>query len=121
MTSARIALVAVPSTDANAIRADVMVYNQRTQDAESLIESVLHEDPQNAVAHESMGFLKFREGNESEARKWYGEAVKANSHSYLAHYYYATISMTMDGEAIDPAIESSLRTTIELNPVFAPA
>ena len=112
---------AIPTTEANAIRADVMVYSQRTKDAEALIESVLQEDPNNALAHETMGFLKFREGDKLAARKWYGEAVKLNSQSYLAHYYFATISMGPDGESRDPAIESSLRACIQLKPNFAPA
>jgi tetratricopeptide (TPR) repeat protein len=112
---------AIPTTDADAIRADVMVYSQRTRDAEALIDSVLHEDPNNALAHETMGFLKFREGDKEAARKWYGEAVKLDSQSYLAHYYFAAISMGADGEAGGPAIESSLQTCIRLNPGFAPA
>jgi tetratricopeptide (TPR) repeat protein len=111
----------IPSTDANAIRADVMVYNQRTRDAETLIDSVLHEDPNNALAHETMGFLKFREGDKEAAKKWYGEAVKMNSQSYLAYYYFAVMTTGADGEGRDPAIESSLRTSLQLNPNFAPA
>jgi tetratricopeptide (TPR) repeat protein len=112
---------AIPATDADAIRADVLVYNQRTRDAQVLIDQVLHDDPNNALAHETMGFLKFREGDKEAAMKWYGEAVKLDSQSYLAHYYYATMSMGTDGEGKDPVIESSLRTCIKLNPNFAPA
>jgi Tfp pilus assembly protein PilF len=99
----------------------VLVYNHRTRDAQVLIDSVLHDDPNSALAHETMGFLKFREGDHEAAKKWYGEAVKLDSQSYLAHYYYATISMGTDGEGKDPAIESSLRTCMKLNPNFAPA
>jgi Tfp pilus assembly protein PilF len=112
---------AIPATDADAIRADVLVYNQRTRDAQVLIDQVLRDDPSNALAHETMGFLKFREGDKEAAKKWYGEAVKLDSQSYLAHYYYATMSMGTDGEGKDPVIESSLRTCIKLNPNFAPA
>jgi len=112
---------AIPATDADAIRADVLVYNQRTRDAQVLIDQVLQEDPNNALAHETMGFLKFREGDKEAAKKWYGEAVKLDSQSYLAHYYYAVMSMGADGEGKDPVIESSLRSCIKLNPNFAPA
>jgi Tfp pilus assembly protein PilF len=111
---------ALPATDADALRADVLVYNGRTQDAQLLIDSVLHEDPKNALAHETMGFLKFREGDKEAARKWYGEAVQLNSQSYLANYYYAAMSMEA-GAGQDPAIESSLQTCMKLNPNFAPA
>jgi tetratricopeptide (TPR) repeat protein len=112
---------AIPNTDADAIRADVLVYNQRPKDAEALIEAVLRDDPNNAIAHETMGYLKYRERDLQAARKWYGEAVKLNSQSYLAHYYYAAMSMGPTGRGQDPEIESSLRTCIQLNPDFAPA
>lgn len=112
---------AVPNTDADAIRADVLVYNQRPKDAEALIEAVLRDDPNNAIAHETMGYLKYRERDLQAARKWYGEAVKLNSQSYLAHYYYAAMSMGPTGQGQDPEIESSLRTCMKLNPDFAPA
>jgi tetratricopeptide (TPR) repeat protein len=109
------------TADANAIRADVLVYNGRKKDAEGLLDSTLRDDPKNALAHETMGYLKFREGDREAAKKWYGEAVGLDSQSYLAHYYYATMSMGASGEGQDPAIESSLRTCLKLNPQFAPA
>ena len=111
----------IPTADADAIRADVLVYNGRSKDAQALIDSTLRDDPNNALAHETMGYLKFRDGDRQAARKWYGEAVNLDSQSYLAHYYYATMSMGSSGSGDDPEIESSLRTCIKLNPEFAPA
>jgi len=112
---------AIPTTDADAIRADVLVYNQRQKDAQVLIDAVLRDDPKNALAHETMGYLKFREGDMQAARKWYGEAVQLDSQSYLAHYYYAIMSMKSGENSQDPEIESSLRICMKLNPDFAPA
>jgi tetratricopeptide (TPR) repeat protein len=109
------------TADADAIRADVLVYNGRTKDAQLLLDATLRDNPKNALAHEIMGYLKFREGDRETAKKWYGEAVGLDSQSYLAHYYYASMSMGASGEGQDPAIESSLRTCIRLNPQFAPA
>jgi Tfp pilus assembly protein PilF len=111
----------ISTSNADAIRADVLVYNQRVKDAQVLIDSTLRDDPNNALAHETMGYLKFREGDMEAARKWYGEAVKLDSQSYLAHYYYATMTMRSAGEGQDPQIESSLRACMKLNPGFAPA
>jgi tetratricopeptide (TPR) repeat protein len=111
----------ISRTDADATRADVMVHMQRTKDAETLLGSVLEEDPKNALANESMGYLKFREGNIDAARKWYGEAVKLDSKSYLAQYYYAVMSLQSPDEVQEEAIEKSLRASIQLNPKFAPA
>ena len=111
----------IPTSDADAIRADVLVYNERTRDAQALIDAIVREDPKNAIAHETMGYLKFREGDTQAARKWYGEAVKLNSQSYLANYYYGAMSLQSSGAASDPDTESSLRACIKLNPSFAPA
>ena len=69
-----------------------------------------------------MGYLEFRQGNLDEAGKWYAQAIKLNSQSFLAYYYFAAITMNgarMDSE-MKPQVESSLRTAIKLNPSFAP-
>jgi tetratricopeptide (TPR) repeat protein len=111
--------VALP--EANAVRADVLVYNQRTKEAEALLETSLRADPNNALAHETMGFLKFNEHDIPAAKKWYSEAVQLDSHSYLAHYYFAVMSLQSGDQDHDATIESSLRTAIKLNPAFAPS
>ena len=107
---------------ADALRADFLAYNERTADARSLLDHVLQEDPNNVSAHETMGFLEFRQGHLDEAKKWYAKAVQMDSQSYLAHYYFA--AMSMNGSATsseDAQIESSLRSAIKLNSSFAPA
>jgi len=111
----------VSASEADSIRADVLVYNDRTKDAQALLDATLRDDPNNALAHESMGYLKFREGDTAGAKKWYGEAVQLDSHSYLAHYYFAAMCLNEGDTGHDEAIESSLRTAIRLNPNFAPA
>jgi tetratricopeptide (TPR) repeat protein len=116
-------LQALPEVQANAVRADFLAYDQRPADAHALLDQVLHDDPQNAAARETLGFLAFREGHLDEARKWYAEAVKLDSQSYLAHYYYALMTLRSGlGEGDDEAtrVENSLRTAIKLNPKFAP-
>jgi tetratricopeptide (TPR) repeat protein len=111
----------VSGPEADAVRADVLVYNQRTKDAEALLATSLRDDPNNALAHEAMGFLKFREGDIPAAKKWYSEAVQLDSHSYLAHYYFAVMSLQSGDRDHDAAIEASLRASIKLNPAFAPS
>ncbi|MBZ5599361.1 MAG: tetratricopeptide repeat protein [Acidobacteriia bacterium] len=109
-------------TQADAVRADFLAYNQRVNDSRALLDRVLQEDPSNVAAHETMGFLAFREGKLEEAEKWYEQAVKLDSQNFLAHYYYASIAMR---EGPNPSratqIEASLRTATKLNPSFAPA
>lgn len=105
----------------DALRADFLAYNERTADARALLDGVLKEDPKNVLAHETMGFLEFHGGHLDEARKWYAQAVQLDSQSYLAHYYFAAISMQgSSGTADDAQIENSLRTAIKLNPLFGP-
>ncbi len=111
----------VSSTDVDALRADVLVDADRKQDAQTLLAAVLQQDPKNALAHETMGLLEFRAGNFPSAKKWFGEAVQLNSTSYLAHYYYAVLSLRAGDRTEDAAVESSLRTAIKLNPNFAPS
>lgn len=112
----------VTRAHADAVRADLLAYNDRDKDARRLLDEVLHDDPNNALAHETMGHLEFQQGRMDEARKWYEQAVKLDSQSYLAHYYFAAMSMNSgplkpDTEA---QVEASLRTAIKLNPAFAP-
>lgn len=108
------------ATEADALRADVQVSVGRAQDARALIDSVLKADPGNAQARETLGMLALRDHDLSEALKWYGEAVKLDSKSYLAHFDFAQIAMMQGSEPPD-AIEASLKRSIELNPSFAPA
>jgi tetratricopeptide (TPR) repeat protein len=107
--------------EADAARADVLAYIERSADARALLDSVLKEDPNNVLAHETMGYLEFRAGHQDEARKWYGEAVKLDSQDYLAYYYFASLSMSEPGATDDKEIEDSLRAAIRLNSRFAPA
>jgi hypothetical protein len=98
--------------DSAALRGDFMIYNQRQSDARALLQEALAEDPNNAQAAESMGFLEFRQGHHAEAGKWLAQAVKLNSKSYLANYYFAVLAMQESTQAQDaPQVESSLLMT----------
>jgi len=110
------------ATQADAVRADFLAYDERIADARPLLDRVLQEDPKNVSAHETMGFLEFHAGHMEDARKWYEQAVNLDSQSYIAHYYFAAISMNAGaGGGDDAQVESSLRAAIKLNPSFAPA
>jgi tetratricopeptide (TPR) repeat protein len=111
---------ALGTAQADAERADFLAYNDRSADARTILERILKEDPNNLLARETMGFLEFREGPIDEARNWYAQAVTLDSQSYLAHCYFAAISMngSMDRSLADK-VESSLRASIKFNPDFA--
>jgi tetratricopeptide (TPR) repeat protein len=113
---------ALTAAQADAVRADFLAYNDRTADARALLDHVLQEDPNNVSAQETLGFMEFHQGHLEEARERYAKAVQSDSQNFLAHYYFAAISMNDPAAAADEAqIESSLRSSIKLNPSFAPS
>jgi len=110
------------AAQSEALRADFLAYNQRTTDAQALLDRVLEEDPKNLSAFETKGFIAFEQHNLEEAKKWYGRAVQSDSQSYLAHYYFAALTtMTSQDPSARERAESSLRAAVKLNPSFAPA
>lgn len=115
----------IPTPSADAVRADMLLDEGRTEDGKNLIDAVLREAPENAEAHEALGLLALRQNDLRAARKDYGEAVALHSTSYLAYYYFGSLSMQVgkgeDGTASDGAIAASLREAVQLNPGFAPA
>jgi tetratricopeptide (TPR) repeat protein len=111
----------VTAAQADAVRADLLAYEQREADARALLATVLREEPNNVLAHETMGFLEFRDGKRDAARQWYEQAVKLDSQSYLAHYYFAAMSFGSGDAATEAQVEASLQDAIKLNPRFAPA
>lgn len=112
---------AVSMAEADAVRADVLIYTNRAWEAQALAEAALRKDPKNALAHEVMGYLRFRKGDIEGAKTWYREAMELDGNSCLAHYYYAMMAMRSGARGEDEAIETSLRTSIALNEEFAPA
>jgi len=44
----------LPISQADAVRADFLAYNDRTADARALLNHVLQDDPNNVLAHETM-------------------------------------------------------------------
>ncbi len=113
-------IATVSATDADARRAEFLAYNGRAAEARTLLDAVLKQDPNNAVACETLGYMALHDNDMEGARKWLSQAVKLDSKSYLAHYYYASMAMN-DGDFKDvPAVEASLKAAIKLNPAFAP-
>ena len=117
------AVQSLSQTEVDTVRADVMAYNQRDSDARALLQSVLHDDPANVSARETLGFIAFRDRNFDEARKWFEQALKLDPRNLLANYYFAAavIKKGLPPAADQTRVENSLRTVIKLNPSFAPA
>ena len=113
---------AVPEAEMAALQGDLHMHTNRPVEAKAKLEQALKLDPKSALAHESMGFMYFRQNNREEAAKWFAKAAELDSKSAMAHYFHAMLQMqeSLDPEKF-PEVEASLRKTIELNPTFAPA
>lgn len=106
---------------ADAVRADFLAYNERTADAEALLDRILQQDPNNVSAHETKGYLAFRERHLDEAGKYYEQATRLESQNFLAYYYAGAIAMDRKiATDEEPRVEANLRMAIKLNPSFAP-
>ena len=111
---------ALPTPEADAVRADVMANNNRETEAKALIANVLRDDPKSARAHETMGFIALHANDEAGARKWFGEAVELGTDSPFAYYFYATSTLQSGATDKDDSVEASLRQAIKLNDTYAP-
>ena len=111
---------AITPLESDIVRAGVLVGVGRLDDARTLLDAILKQDPKNGAACEDMGMMALRQNDRAEALKWFTQAVKSDSTSYFANYYYGAMTMSESG-AGDAEIETSLRKAIALNPRFAPA
>lgn len=66
-----------------------LLWHSRRADCLKYLEKALELDPNQPMAHASLGMVRFYEGKVDEARASLERAVAANSQNYLAHYYYA--------------------------------
>ncbi len=112
----------IPLAESLAIRADILLHNDRFAEAKKLLDDALWLSPDLPLANESMGFLLFRQGDRSGAEKWFAAAAELDSQNALAHYYHALV-LAREGEEIGDfeATEKHLLRAIELNPDFAAA
>jgi hypothetical protein len=80
-------IAAVSAADADARRAEFLAYNGRTAEAHALLDTILKQDPNNAVACDTLGYMALHQHDMEGARKWLTKAVQFDSKSYLAHFY----------------------------------
>ena len=110
----------LPLAESLAVRGDFHVHMGRDAEARALLGEALRLAPELPAARESMGLLFLREGSLEEALRWFSEAARLDSRSFLAHYYEG---VALAREAASPkqlaAAEASLRRSLELNPNFA--
>ena len=111
--------------EAQAYLGDLLLHTN-DPDAGAYLENALKLDPNLAMAHASLGMLRFREGRTDEARASLERALAANSQNFLTHYYYAyTLSQRRPEEKASKytpeqttKIREHLKRAIEMRPDF---
>jgi tetratricopeptide (TPR) repeat protein len=105
---------------------DLLLHTSRA-DCESYLLKAIALDPNLAMAHASLGMLRFRQGKVDEARSNL-ERAAASTQNYLIHYYYAfTLSRSRPDDSaaetgyapgIAAKIREQLNKVIELRPDY---
>ncbi len=103
-------------------RGDFLLHLGRVEDARSLLEQALEEEPSLAEALTSMGILSYRQGDNERAMKYFDEALALGHDDYLVDYHRGLLIRDEDAEGTRTAeVEKSLARAVSLNPRFAPA
>jgi len=108
--------------DSLAMRASFLAAGDHSQAAWPLLKEALRLDPENALAHETRGFLHFHQQKSEDALRSFSRAVELDSQSYISHYYFAVLATENVGDADAwSKAERSLQRAIAINPTFGPA
>lgn len=119
----------ISEADAKAYLGDLLYHLDRLPEAEAHSQEALNLNPDSSMAQITLGLVKMRQKNYTEARKYLEKAVAADSRNYLAYYNYAYI-LSRQGMSdfgfvsrydTDEAetMRAALKKAIALNPDFA--
>jgi len=90
-------------------------------EAPSLVEQALKEDPNQALAHEEMGFIHFRAGQDPDAVREFTRACELDRQRYLSQYFKTMMEAKRETPEQRGALQAGLLRTLEINQQFAPA
>jgi tetratricopeptide (TPR) repeat protein len=103
---------------------DFLLHIDRLDAAEAQLQKAIKLDPMLAPGYASLGMLRMRQGNKSEALKFLAQAVQGDIRNSMVHYYYAS-TLQSAVETRDKAqwqlMRDHLKTAIELAPEYFPA
>lgn len=108
---------------------DLMLHASRVEESNRLLTDALKLNPELSFANTSMGFLKIKQNDFVEARKYLEKGVANDSDNFYAQFGYAYL-LSREGmsdfgfviaysSATADKMRSSLRKAIELNPDYA--
>jgi tetratricopeptide (TPR) repeat protein len=99
------------------------LFSHDSQQARAAIEEALHEDSGLALAHETLGFLNFADGQDEAAKTEFEKALAADPQRYLSLYYATMLSPLRKSDAPDDQLKlrATMYDVLKVNPRFAPA
>lgn len=123
-------LKSVPLTEAQVLAylGDLLLHNERDDDAEKHLRQALALTPELSAAHASLGMLRVRQRDFAAAKEHLQRAMKGDPQNYLAQYYYAYAlssepmdqQQTVSGYAPETAAQmrAALARAMEMAPDF---
>src|SRR5262249_50407417 len=93
-------------------------------EARQSIEQALRDDPNQPLAHETLGFLDFADGKDKEASADFAKAVELDPSRFLARFYKAMLtfySVPNPTPEDMKALRSAMYAVTSINSAFAPA
>jgi tetratricopeptide (TPR) repeat protein len=119
----------VSTAEVKALQGDLLYHISRFDDAEKFLQEALALNEDSGYALTTLGLIRMRQKNFSEAKRFLEKAIQANQKSFRIFYCYAVVlsreQMTENGFASGFSAESaekmreSLHQSIALNPRFA--
>jgi tetratricopeptide (TPR) repeat protein len=88
------------------------------------IEQALRDDPNQPLAHETLGFLDFADGKDKEASSDFAKAVELDPSRFLSRFYKAMLAYySVPNPTIDDmrALRTAMYAVVNANDAFAPA
>jgi tetratricopeptide (TPR) repeat protein len=119
----RFTLTPLPVAQADAVRGEFLAWNGRYADATRLLHAVLREEPGNARALASLGYIAYQQQRLPAAAQWFSRAAAHAPGDFLDQYFSGMLLARQMPLPPGPAAQAvaNLQAAIRLNPAFAPA
>jgi hypothetical protein len=99
------------------------LFSHDRDEARAATEQALRDDPNVALAHETLGFLDFADGKDQDADSEFERAYAVDPQRYLSLYYKTMLSSlrTSTAPADELALRAAMYDVLKANPRYAPA